>query len=240
MRERPIRPDLENYKIQIESKFKKLLEETMRKTTDDWNMSQLDMVLKNLKKCQSRDAKGLANELFTHENIGSNLKKSLLVLVNQIKNSGKFPKFTRSTFIAAIPKKKKSPLELENERGIFLIHKIKGILLRLVYNSFIDTIEDHLSESNIGARRKKSPRDHLFVLNAVVNDVLHSKIKQQIDLVFYDVRQCYDSLWIERTLIDLYKNGLKNNFLNLIYEACKSADISVKNPCWEFSSRTNI
>ena len=76
----------------------------------------------------------------------------------------------------------------------------------------------------------KSPRDHSFVLNFIINDVLHKKIKQNIDIVFYDVRQCYDSLWVERTLFDLYKNGVQNNFLNLIYEACKSADISIKTP----------
>ena len=59
---------------------------TEKRKTKDWNMEDLDRVLKTLKKGQSRDAKGLTNEIFMMENLGSNLKKSILVLVNKIKN----------------------------------------------------------------------------------------------------------------------------------------------------------
>ena len=109
-------------------------------------MEDLDRVLKTLKKGQSRDAKGLTNEIFMMENLGSNLKKSILVLVNKIKNKKQFPEFSRDTLISSIPKKEKSLLNLDKERGIFLIHKIRSILMKLTYNSMIEDIEENLSE----------------------------------------------------------------------------------------------
>ena len=74
MRDRPILPELETYKKQIENEFKLILEETAVRKTKNWDTAQLDRVLKTLKSGQSKDAKGLANELFAHANIGSDLK----------------------------------------------------------------------------------------------------------------------------------------------------------------------
>ena len=124
----------------------------------------------------------------------------------------------------------KFPLELINLRGIFLVPKLRGIFLKLVYNSIIDDLEDNLSLSNIGARKKRSPRDHLFVLYSVVNEVLKSKEARQIDLVFYDITQAYDSLWMEHSLLDLHHIGVNSNVINLLHELNKSANIQIKTP----------
>ena len=72
-------------------------------------------------------------------------------------------------------------------------------MMSLIYNSRIDVIERNLSLSNIGARKKRAPRDHIFVLNAVMNERIQRKNMKELDLVFYDVRQAFDSLWPEKT-----------------------------------------
>ena len=114
-------------------------------------------------------------------------------------------------------------------RGIFLVPKLRSIFVKLVYNSIIDEIEAGLSLSNIGTRKKRSPRDHLFVLNSVVNEVLNSKDDKEIDCVFYDVSQVFDSLWMEHSLLGLHSTGVKTN-LNLIHELNKKANINIKTP----------
>ena len=134
----------------------------------------------------------------------------------------------KNIFISAIPKKLKSPLRLESQRGIFLIPKVRSILIKLIYNSIINLIEDNLTSSNIGARKRKAPRDHLFILYSVVNETLRSK--EGCDLVFYDVVQCFDSLWVSKTLTDLKTNGVSSSLLNLIHELSKKARVKVKTP----------
>ena len=154
---------------------------------------------------------------------------SLLQMFNKIKNSNEIPNFFRNVFITAIPKKKKSSLDLSCQRGIFLIPKLRGIFLKLIYNSLINTIEENLSLSNIGARKEKSPRDHLFVLHSVMDETLKGK-ESCIDLVFYDLAQAYDSLWVDHTLLDLYENNVNSNLLNLLHELSKKTTISIKTP----------
>ena len=51
-----------------------------------------------------------------------------------------------------------------------------------------------------------------------------------VDLVFYDVTQCYDSLWVDKTLMDLYANNVHSNAINILHEITKESHISVKTP----------
>ena len=173
---------------------------------------------------------GIVNELFMPENIGEDLKCSLLVFFNKIKNQNQIPHFFRNVYITAIPKKRKSSLDLVSQRGIFLVPKLRSLFLKLIYNSIIDKIEDNLSLSNIGARKNKSPRDHLFVVYSVIQETLSEKDVSDLDLVFYDLCQAYDSLWVSHTLVDLYENKVDTNLLNVIYELSKKATIAIKTP----------
>ena len=107
------------------------------------------------------------------------------MMCNKIKNECQIPKFFQNLIISSIPKKKKSTMNLQDERGIFLIPKMKAILMKLIYNSTIETIEENISSSNIGARKGKSPKDHLFVVYAVMNEVKHGKNSEPLDVVCY-------------------------------------------------------
>ena len=63
-----------------------------------------------------------------------------------------------------------------------------------------------------------------------MNETLKGKQGCCIDLVFTDVTDCFNSLWTEKTVLDLHENGIETNLLNLIYELSKSANISIKTP----------
>ena len=54
------------------------------RSSDPWNMSDLDWALSDLKTNKSRDHEGLINEIFKKEVIGKNLNDSLLLMFNQI------------------------------------------------------------------------------------------------------------------------------------------------------------
>ena len=85
MRSRPILPDLTKYQAEIESQFESILRVTKYKIIPDWSLEDLNKVLKSLKKSQSADTMGIINELFMTQNIGSNLKQSLLIFFNKYK-----------------------------------------------------------------------------------------------------------------------------------------------------------
>ena len=56
---------------------------------------------------------------------------------------------------------------------------------------------------------------------------------KELDLVFYDVCQAFDSLWPEKTYLDLFNNGVNDDMLNLLYEGSKEAEVRVKTPIGE-------
>ena len=62
--------------------------------------------------------------------------------------------------------------------------KLRGILAKLIHRSILNDLEGQLSQSNIGARKGFSTRDHVFVLNAVINETLRGK-GDSLDLVLW-------------------------------------------------------
>ena len=49
----------------------------------------------------------------------------------------------------------------------FSVSISRTILIKLIYKEKYDIIEDSMSDSNIGARKKKNIRNHIFVVNSV-------------------------------------------------------------------------
>ena len=68
---------------------------TLAKTrkSDDWNMCNLNKVLRNLKTKKAADPVGLVNELFKPGVAGSDLVKSTLMICNMMKSEIRIPKF---------------------------------------------------------------------------------------------------------------------------------------------------
>ena len=93
LKHREILPGLEKLKTLREQLFYQRLSKCKINISPPWTMQQLDKVLSKLKHGKATDPTGLVNELFMLKNIGTNLKESLLILVNKIKCQHKEPNF---------------------------------------------------------------------------------------------------------------------------------------------------
>ena len=87
----------------------------------DWTIDDLNKAIKSLKSSQSQDTMGVVNELFMIQNIGSDLKLSILQIFNIIKKTNHIPEFFKHVYVTAIPKKRKAALNLTSEHGICLV-----------------------------------------------------------------------------------------------------------------------
>ena len=99
---------------------------------------------------------------------------------------------------------------------------------RLIYNDEYEKIDKQLSDSNVGARKHRNIRDNIFVLNAITNSVVNGK-EDPVDIQLFDVEKCFDALWVEECINDVYKAGLKNDKLVLLYLENQRANIAIKN-----------
>ena len=76
--------------------------------------------------------------------------------------------------IVSIYKGRGEKSNLQNDRGIFVVNLVRSILMKLVYQDKYDIIDDSMSDSQIGASKKKNIRNHIFLLNGIINEAIHN------------------------------------------------------------------
>ena len=155
LRHRPMKEGFLESEMLKETLFELRLKLAKLRKSKPWTERDLDLVLKSLKKNKSCDPHGLTNELFKPGVIGSDLKESLLSLLNGIKRNCHFPEFIQWADNYLIYKGKGEKLDLDNERVIFIVCLFRGILMRLIYGDKYDLIHNNMSDSNVGARKRR-------------------------------------------------------------------------------------
>ena len=73
----------------------------------------------------------------------------------------------------------------------------------------MDNIDENMSDSNIGARRNRNIKNHLFIIYGIMNSVIKRKA-ECIDIQSYDIQKAFDTLWLTDCMNDLYDTLEKN------------------------------
>ena len=229
MRRRPKHEDVKEISETNEKTFLMRIEQARINKSPPFNMNELEKVLKSLKTGKSKDFNGYICELFKEGVLGNNLKQSLLMMFNQMKHELIIPECLRTAHVTILHKKN-CKLDLNNWRGIFVCSVLRNILMKLVYGRTYENVDKSMTDSQIGARKNKSVRNHLFVLNSIISDVTSSVKKDSIDLNIMDFKQMFDSEELSTCLNALYDSNIQDDMLALIYEANKATHFAVKTP----------
>ena len=121
---------------------------------------------------------------------------------------------------------------MDNDRGIFLVSVLRMILDSLIYRDKYPIIDFNMTCSNIGARKNRNIRDHLFIVSAIINSVIHGH-EDDIDIQIYDVKQCFDALWLDDVMLDLIDTlpeRERDDKISLLYKINESNFVAVKTP----------
>ena len=197
--------------------------------SNPWTISDLETALHDLKNNKSRDPEGLINEIFKKNVIGTDLKQSLLLMYNKLKEKRLIHTFMNYANITTVAKKG-SRLRLENKRGIFRVSVLRYILMRLIYNQKYPIIDRNMSDCQRGGRKHKGCRNNIFIVNGIIHDVMSSMKKNPVLLQVYDYRQMFDAINLEEALSDIYDVGVTDDNLALIYRANKKINMAVNTP----------
>jgi hypothetical protein len=119
-------------------------------------------------------------------------------------------------------------LKGDNDRDVFNVVKVRSILDKLIYNDTYDVINQSMSGSNIGARKNENIRDHLFVINAVINDV--TKRKKDFDIEIMDIAKCFDKMWYAETANDIFNAGVTDDKFVILANSNAKCKVAVKTP----------
>ena len=229
LRTRPIRPDFEELSIRKNRIFELKLKLASQNKSKSWTIHDLEKALRCMKINRSRDPEGLLNEIFKKNSIGDDLKNSLLLMFNKIKEQQKIPMFMKNANITTVPKRG-SRLLLDNERGIFRVPVLRGILMRLIYNENYEKIDRNMSDFQMGGRKNKGCRNNILIINGIIHEVLSRKNNTPVLLQIYDYRQMFDAINLEEAINDAFDVGLNDDNLSLIYNANKEIRMAVNTP----------
>merc|ERR1712129_138384 len=86
----------------------------------------------------------------------------------------------------------------------------------------------NMGDSNVGGRRGRNIRDNLFIINGVINYALKENIAIDIDL--YDIEKCFDAMWWQETMNDMWDVGVQDNKFAMMAKMNQECSIAVKTP----------
>ena len=158
--------------------------------------------------------------------------------MNLVKSTQIYPTILQSSNITSFYKSKGDRANLENDRAIFVVAKLRSILDKLVYNDKYSIIDNSMSCSNIGARKNRNIRDHWFVINAVINDTF--KKKSNVDIEIMDIAKCFDKMWYEEIGNDVFKAGVTDDKFVILANANKTCKVAVKTPWGSMTDRITL
>ena len=230
LRHRKMKEDLQDLFFLKEELCSSRMEELRNKKTPPWQLSDLTKALKSLKKNKTSDPNGMINEIFKTGVGGSDLQEAMLLLFNGVKANLFLPSYMLLENITTLFKNKGSRFEMNNDRGIFILTVLKKILDKLIYQDNSENIDDRMTDSNIGARRNRSIKNHLFIIYGIINSVIKGK-EASIDIQIYDIEKAFDALWLDECLNDLFdtiSEDHRNDKIVLLYESNRDNLVAVK------------
>ena len=180
----------------------------------EWTIKQLRGAINKLKNNKCKDPHGHINELYKH--MGMNGIVSLLDMLNCIKETLLIPSHLNLSNVSTIYKGKGSKQNVVNLRGIFKLPIVRNILDRLICFDEYKHVGENMGQFQVGNQKERNIRDHSLIIHAIVNEARHKK--KRIDILFTDIKQCFDSVWLDEATNDLYDSGVVSRNLNLLYE----------------------
>ena len=121
-------------------------------------------------------------------------------------------------------------LDIDTYRGICIVNTFKSILMKMIYQDKSKVFDSTTSDFQIGGRKGKNVRDHIFVVNGIVQNTLSSVKNKPINMIVADFKLCFDGLSLPLTCKDLYEAGCKDDKLALIFDINRKHRVAVKHP----------
>ena len=66
------------------------------------------------------------------------------------------------------------------------------------------------------------------MIYSAINEAIRNK--KSIDIQFYDLAKCFDAMWAEETMNDIYDVGVTNDRFALISQMNDKCQVKVKTP----------
>ena len=199
----------------------KLLAE--RTTTKTITSEEISNIVAKLKKRKASDKQGWRNEMIVHG--GQEMIKSLVKILQIATQNLHGPTDWNIMRIKSVHKKG-SKMLMKNKRGLFITNIISKIVEKVLKERNKDQFAKGLSPNQSGGRR--STIDNIFTILSIIER--NNYLNKTTHLTFADVQKCFDSLWLDDGIKDLWLCGVDVRDAIMIRNMNKTAQITVDTP----------
>ena len=186
------------------------------------------------RKASGRD--GISNKIV--KNFASFIVPVLVVLYNKILKTASYPVDWKVTLIFPIFKKKGSPSDTKNYRGIGIQTSFQKIFNKIIHKRLYEWVEkvNLLPKFQAGFRKNHSTIDQIFVLQTVVSKYLYRD--QSLYCAYVDFSTFFDSIQRHILWAKLCKMKISKKTLKLLMNMYTDSKFSVKFKYDEISKTT--
>ena len=161
----------------------------------------LNNVIKDLKNKKAQDMSKWRNEYI--KNGGDEMVKSLMKIISIIDQSLDVPTNWNKMKIKSIHKKG-SKEKMENKRGLFITDLISKLYERLI--KIRNSTSFKFSQMQSGGVKGRSTIDNVMIILALIER--NTYLGKTTYLTFADAVKCFDNLWLDDGIKDLWKCGM--------------------------------
>ena len=215
--------DEKNAEADIAEKFENIMREAKCQPPLAITEEEVEKEIKKLKRKKASDEEGWRNEMLQYG--GYEMNKSIWHIIEELQKEG-VPTEWEWMKIKSVYKGKGSRREVGNRRGLFLT----SILCKLVERLLLRRIEKDLdiSKYQTGGKKGMSTADNWIALMAVIDN--NKRMKQNTYILLADAEKCFDKLWLEDCLVDMYESGVRAREVCLLHDMNKQAKIVIETP----------
>ena len=192
-----------------------------RKTT----VEQVEEVVKKLDPKKARDVTSWKNNIILEG--GSEMMNSLHKIVNNVDQQKNVPEEWQEMEIKSIHKKGVKS-EMKNKRGLFLTNNVSKVYERVMKNRNDENFRNGITKWQTGGVKYRAGIDNVMTVTSVLEQ--NEYLKCNTYLVFTDAEKCFDKLWLQDGIHELWRCGTDIRDCVMIKKLNEIAQVVVKTP----------
>ncbi len=169
--------------------------------TEDVEVEMVQKIIGSLKNKKAKDVNGWKNEFIKHG--GEEMEKSIIKIASIVDRTHTTPEEWDKLKIKSIHKKGPKTL-MKNKRGLFITNLISKVYERIIKER--NKGRSKLSPMQTGGTEGLSTIDLTMVVLAVIER--NNYLGKATMITFADVEKCFDKIWLDDGLKDLWKSGM--------------------------------
>ena len=180
----------------------------------------VEIAIKKLKRKKAADEEKWTNEMIVEG--GDEMVNSITYMFREISVTQQIPNQWKTMRIH----KKGSKLLMDNKRGLFLTN-----ILSKLYEKVIDLLTTEkvkINEHQCGGQKGCGTIDNMIMMRAVIDN--NRRLNRKTYCYFADAYKCFDKLWLKDCLVELWRAGMREREVYMLYEMNKESHIVIETP----------